>query len=143
MNLLIGLSILAMLIVAGVILSVLISALTCKKTSISGSIPEGISWALPIFFVYFLLNGNVMDGYPSSVVLPIFSQPMQSVSGNPDLIGQIYAMLLITCVATTRMFHTTDVAICIPSKDESKAFEEALAKELKTKQAAKENPPSK
>jgi hypothetical protein len=41
------------------------------------------------------------------------------------------------------MFHTTDVAICIPSKDESKAFEQALAKELKEKQAAKETSSSK
>jgi hypothetical protein len=142
MNILVGLAILVLLILAGVILSVIISAMTCKKTSISGSIPEGISWALPIFVVYFLLNGD-FGGYPSSVVLPIFSQPMQSVSNNPDLIGKIYAMLLITCVVTTRMFHTTDVAICIPSKDESKAFEEALAKELKEKQAAKETSSSK
>ena len=137
MNLLVGASIFVILTIAGIILSVMISLLTCKKSSFADSTPEGFSWALPIFFVYFLLNARFgEDGYPASFVLPIFSDPMKSLATDSDLIGKIYAMLLITCVATTRLFHTTDVAICVQTKDEAKAFEEALAKDLKKKESA-------
>jgi len=137
MNLLVGASIFVILTIAGIILSVLISLLTCKKYSFADSTPEGFSWALPIFLVYFLLNARFgEDGYPSSIILPIFSEPMKSLSNDSEVTGKIYAMLLITCVATTRLFHTTDVAVCVQTKDEAKAFEEALAKDLKKKESA-------
>jgi hypothetical protein len=123
------------LFLTGILLSWLIGQLTCKKSNLMGvSIYEGFLWSFPIWLVFLLLH---LD-YTSPYVLPIFQDTL-----NSEVLGKIYAMLLITCVVTARLFHTSDVGICVPSKDESKAFEEALAKELKTKQAAKENPPSK
>jgi hypothetical protein len=114
---------------AGIGLSILISSLTCNKTNVYLSTYEGLSWGLPIFLVYWLLNSE----YTYSYVLPIFSEPMKMISQQPEFIGRIYAMLLITCVVTAKLYHTTDVAICVPSKDELKEFEEKLAKELKLK----------
>jgi hypothetical protein len=144
MELLVGISIFVMLWVAGIILSVLISSFTCGKQSFADSTPEGFAWSLPIFIVYFLLNAKFGEsGYPSSLILPIFSVPMQSISIQSDFLGQIYAMLLITCIVTTRMFHTTNVIVCIPSKDELKQFEKTLAEDLKKKEQSKENTPSK
>jgi hypothetical protein len=113
----------------GIILSCLISYLSCSKTDVYLSTYEGLSWGLPIFLVYWLLNSE----YTYMYVLPIFSEPMKIVTQQPEFIGQIYAMLLITCIVTTKLFHTTDVAICIPSKDELKEFEKKLAEELKSK----------
>ena len=112
----------------GIILSCLISYLACSKTNIYLSIYEGLSWGLPIFLVYWLLNSDY-----TTFFLPIFSEPMKMVTQQPEFIGQIYAMLLITCIVTTKLFHTTDIAICIPSKDELKEFEAKLAAELKSK----------
>ena len=119
----------AFLWISGIILSCLISYLTCKKTDVYLSTSEGLSWGLPILLVYWLLNSE----YTKLYVLPIFSEPMKMVTQQPELIGQIYAILLITCIVTTRLFHTTDVAICIPSKNELKEFEKKLAEELKSK----------
>jgi len=122
------------LTIVGIILSILISTSICQKMSVMSSIPEGISWSLPISIVYFLLNARYGEaGYPSSLILPIFVEPMRSISSNPDFIGQVYAMLLITCVVTTRMYHTTDVTICVKTKDELKQFAEDLSKNIKEK----------
>jgi len=129
MNLLVGVVIGIILIVGGTVLSIMISSLTCKKISISDSIPEGMAWAIPIWLVYVLLNLE----YTSSYVLPIFSEPMKYFSNETTFLGQVYAMLLITCVLTTRMFHTTDVAICVKTKDELKQFGNDLTKSMQKK----------
>ena len=94
---------------------------------------------------YFLLNAKFGEsGYPSSLILPIFSVPMETISIQSEFLGQIYAMLLITCIVTTRMLHTTNVIVCTPSKDELKEFEKTLEADLKKKQdEEKENHPSK
>jgi len=119
----------AFLLLVGIILSCLISYLTCNKTDVYLSMYEGLSWGLPIFIVYWLLNSE----YTQLYVLPIFSEPMKLVTQQSEFIGQIYAMLLITCIVTTKLFHTTDIAICLPSKNELKEFEKKLAEELKSK----------
>ena len=113
---------------AGIGLSILISTLTCNKTNVYLSTYEGFSWGIPILLVYWLLNSEYTQFF-----LPIFSEPMKMVSQQPEFIGKIYAMLLITCVVTAKLYHTTDIAICVPSKDELKEFEEKLANELKLK----------
>jgi len=129
MNFIIYAIIAVFLWLVGIILSCLISYLTCSKTDVYLSTFEGLSWGFPIFLVYWLLNSE----YTYMYVLPIFSEPMKMVTQQPEFIGQIYAMLLITCIVTTKLFHTTDIAICIPSKDELKKFEKKLAEELKSK----------
>lgn len=113
---------------AGIGLSILISTLTCNKTNVYLSTYEGFSWGIPILLVYWLLNSEYTQFF-----LPIFSEPMKFVSQQPEFIGKIYAMLLITCVVTAKLYHTTDIGICVPSKDELKEFEAKLAAELKLK----------
>ena len=110
------------LILAGTFLSLMISSMTCGKVSSYLSIFEGFSWAVPVWLMYFSLHSD----YTSPYVLPIFSTPFDS-----PFLGKIYAMILIACVATAKLFHTTDVALCIPSKDELKQFAEDMAKASK------------
>ena len=110
------------LIIAGTFLSLTIASMTCGKVSSYLSIFEGFSWALPVWLMYFSLHSE----YTSPYVLPIFSTPFDS-----PFLGKIYAMILIACVATAKLFHTTDVAVCIPSKDELKQFAEDMAKASK------------
>jgi len=119
----------AILLLSGCILPNVISYTTCQKWSTATtSLIEGLSWSLPIFFVYWLTNSE----YTKSRVLPLFSEPLGS-----ELVGQIYVVLLMTCIVTARMFHTVDVASCVSTKDELKKFEQDLEKEIKKKQASK------
>lgn len=111
-----------LLILAGTILSLTISSMTCGKISSYLSMVEGFSWAVPVWLMYFCLHSD----YTSPYVLPIFSTPFDS-----PFLGKIYAMILITCVATAKLFHTTDIAVCVPSKDELKQFAEDMKKSLK------------
>ena len=111
-----------LLILAGTILSLTISSMTCGKISTYLSMVEGFSWAVPVWLMYFCLHSD----YTSPYVLPIFSTPFDS-----PFLGKIYAMILITCVATAKLFHTTDIAVCVPSKDELKQFAEDMKKSLK------------
>jgi hypothetical protein len=122
MNTLIFGIIFCVLTIAGTLLSLMISSMTCGKVSTYLSIFEGLSWALPVWLMYFSLHAE----YTSPYVLPIFSTPFDS-----PFLGEMYAMILMTCVATAKLFHTTDVAICIPSKDELKQFAEDMQKNLK------------
>ena len=112
------------LIIAGTFLSLTIASMTCGKglNNIFQCSVEGFSWALPVWLMYFSLHSE----YTSPYVLPIFSTPFDS-----PFLGKIYAMILIACVATAKLFHTTDVAVCIPSKDELKQFAEDMAKASK------------
>ena len=110
------------LTIAGILLSLMISSMTCGKVSSYLSIFEGFSWAVPVWLMYFSLHSE----YTSPYVLPIFSTPFDS-----PFLGKIYAMILIACVATAKLFHTTDIAVCIPSKDELKQFAEDMAKASK------------
>jgi hypothetical protein len=115
--------------IAGTLISISISYSKCSKYSASASLWEGTIWAFPITLVYVLLNLEQTKPY----VMPIFSGPFSSYSSSPELIGSIYALILMTCIVTARMFHTTDVAVCIPSKDELKEFSKKLSEELKEK----------
>jgi hypothetical protein len=110
------------LTIAGILLSLMISSMTCGKVSSYLSIFEGFSWAVPVWLMYFSLHSE----YTSPYVLPIFSTPFDS-----PFLGKVYAMILIACVATAKLFHTTDIAICVPSKDELKQFAEDMAKASK------------
>jgi len=122
--------ILIFLVTSGTLISTSIAYTKCSKTLLTSSFYEGIVWALPITFTYIILNIDYTKGY----TLPIFSEPFAPYTGSPELIGTIYALILITSIMTARMFHTTDIAICNPSKDELKAFEKKLEKELKEKE---------
>jgi len=128
MSLLIYAIILVFLFISGTVISAAIALLTCGKPVFSLALIEGIWWATPIWLVFLLLHVE----YTAPYILPIFQDPF-----NSEHLGKIYAMLLITCIATARMFHTTDVAMCVQTKDEAKAFEQTLAKSLKEKE--KEN----
>ena len=130
MSLIIFAIIFIFLFASGTGISALIGLLTCGKPVISLALIEGLWWATPIWLVFFLLHFD----YTSPYILPIFQDPF-----NSEILGTVYAMLLITCVATARMYHTTDVAMCVQSKDEARAFQEALAKSLKEKEKEKEN----
>jgi hypothetical protein len=113
-----------LLILAGTLLSLTIASMTCGKglNNIFECISEGFSWAVPVWIMYFCLHSE----YTAPYVLPIFSTPFDS-----PFLGKIYAMILITCVATAKLFHTTDIALCVPSKDELKQFAEDMQKNLK------------
>lgn len=128
MNIIIYVIIGALLWVVGILLSWMISYLSCSKTDLYSSIPEGFSWGFPILLVYFLLTSEY-----TTFFLSIFSEPMKLVTQESDFVGKIYAMILITCIVTARLFHTTIIEICKPSKDELKEFEKKLAEELKSK----------
>jgi hypothetical protein len=114
----------AKLFLGGCLLTLVISYSTCQKwPSITLALYEGGIWSTFIFAVYWLLNSESTK----NTISPIFSDVLG------DRIGNIYAILLITCIVTARMFHTVDVATCIPTKNELKDFEEKLGKELKNK----------
>jgi hypothetical protein len=51
-----------------------------------------------------------------------------------DTTGRGFAMMLAIFVMSARMIHTTEIAVCKPSKDELKKFQADLQKELKEKE---------
>lgn len=112
------------LLLGGSLLTLVISYSTCQKwPTATLALYEGGIWSTFIFVVYCLLNSESTK----NIISPIFSDVLG------ERIGSMYAILLITCIVTARMFHTVDVAVCIPTKDELKEFEAKLGEELKKK----------
>jgi hypothetical protein len=124
------------LMLVGFGLSVLTSLLKCSKMLFSEAIQEGAIWAtLPTFFL--LLTKW------SPYVLHIFSEPIKGFSSSlttetSEMIGTGYLMMLGSWVMTTRMIHSTEIAVCKPSKAELAKFRNDLEKELKEKEDAKQ-----
>jgi len=75
--------------------------------------------------------------YTNVYLLPIFSDPFNSLTQNPNLVGFIYALLLMTSIMTARMFFVIPETLCVQTKQQLKEFEEKLAKSLKQKEANK------
>jgi hypothetical protein len=94
---------------------------------------EGIIWSLPISILYTLFTLPYTNVY----LLPIFSDPFSSLTQNPNLVGFIYALLLMTSIMTARMFFVIPETLCVQTKQQLKEFEEKLAKSLKQKEANK------
>jgi hypothetical protein len=132
----VGAVIYALLVIIGTVLSLLVSTLKCNKTSTSASMQEGLIWgSLPTILYLMTLF--------SPFVLSTFSEPIRSFSPSltpemADMLGTGYLMMLGSWVMSTRMIHTTEIAVCKPSKDELKKFQDDLMKELKEKEAEKE-----
>jgi len=121
--------------VFGFLLSLGVSVMKCGKTSVSASTGEGFVWALPSALIM------VACGY-SPYVLSIFSEPMKFFDSSmpqesADTIGRGFAMMLAILAMSSRMIHTTEIAVCKPSKDELKKFKDDLQKELKEKEKEK------
>jgi hypothetical protein len=129
-------AILAGLYFAGFLLSMLISYLKCSKISFSISAGEALYWSLLPSLLYFI--GNY-----SSTVNSWYSVPLQGWLGVDEekskLYGTAYLMILGSWIMTTRMLHTTQTAVCQPDSAELKKFEDDLEKELKEKEAKKNN----
>ena len=135
-KIIVGLVIYALLVIVGTILSMIISLLKCNKMSSSSALQEGIIWGTLPTALYFLTTY-------SPYVLSNFSQPIRSFSSSltpemADMLGTGYLMMLGSWVMSTRMIHTTEIAVCKPSKDELKKFQDDLMKELKEKEQEKE-----
>jgi hypothetical protein len=116
----------------GFILSITVSTIKCSKQSFSTSTMEGLVWALPSALIM-LATGL------SPYFLSIFSEPMKFFDSampqeTADTIGRGFAMMLAIFAMSTRMIHTTEIAVCKPSKDELKKFQADLQKELKEKE---------
>lgn len=119
-------TILVFLLLIGFLIAYLVGILTCGKSSVATTFTEGSIWATAIWIVYLLYNVKIGEGqYPASLVAPIFSGPLG------DMFGAVVALVLIALVVTTRMFHTVDVAVCNPTKDELKQFSDKLLAKLK------------
>jgi hypothetical protein len=119
-------TILVFLLLIGFLIAYLVGMLTCGKSSVSATFTEGSIWAVAIWVVYLLYNVKIGEGeYPSSIVAPIFSGPLG------DTIGGVVALVLIAIVVTARIFHTVDIAVCNPTKDELKQFSDKLLAKLK------------
>ena len=116
----------------GFILSLAVSTMKCSKQSFSISTKEGLIWALPSSLIM------AFTSY-SPYFLSIFSEPMKYITSSidqesADTIGRGFAMMLAIFAMSARMIHTTEIAVCKPSKDELKKFQADLQKELKEKE---------
>jgi len=125
-----------LLLLVGTVLSILISVLKCGKTSSTISFQEGISWGLLPAALFALVK---LSPYVSG----IFSNPIKNyftslTSDSAEIIGAGYLMMLGSWVMTTRMIHSTETAVCKPSKDELQKFAADLEKELKEKEDSKQ-----
>lgn len=137
MNIYIGtIGVLFGLYTAGFLLSMLISYLNCSKISASISSIEALYWTFLPSLMYFV--GNY-----SSTVNSWYSEPLKGWFGIDDekakLYGTAYLMILASWIMTTRMLHTTQSEVCKPDSAELKKFEDDLEKELKEKEAKKNN----
>ena len=120
------------LYIFGFLLSMLISFSKCSKVSASVSALEGLWWTLGPSLAYFI--GNWFPWIANS-----HGEVLKSYLGIEDvhLYGVAWLMILASWIMTTRMIHTTDIAVCIPSDAELKKFEEDLEKEIKEKESKK------
>lgn len=130
-----GVLVYAILTLIGFGLSMLISMLKCSKSSITVSITEGAVWATLPSFLFMLTKW-------SSYFLSIFAVPIQGFSSSltpesAQMIAIGYVMMLGSWVMTTRMIHTTEIAVCKPSSAELAKFRDDLEKELKEKEEEK------
>ena len=116
------------LYIFGFLLSMLISFTKCSKVSTASSAIEGLWWTIGPSLAYFI--GNWFPWIADS-----HGEVLKSFLGFEDvhLYGLAWIMMLASWIMTTRMIHTTDIAVCIPSDDELKKFEDELAKQIKEK----------
>lgn len=125
----------AVLFIIGFCISLLISFLCCSKVSPTISAKYGAIWmSLPtaLFAV-----ANYFDS-----VRHVFSSVLQSSFGltedKAQIVGVGYLMMLGSWIMTTYIIHGTESDVCKPSIDEMKEFQDKLMKELKQKEAEKE-----
>jgi hypothetical protein len=117
--------------------SLLLGLVACNKNSFSASVFEGFVWAtVPVLFLVL--------SYISTFFLSIFQEPVRYLAGSlspemTDVGARAIIMVLAGIPMTARMLHTTDIAVCKPSMDELKKFQEDMLKELKAKE--EEKPP--
>jgi hypothetical protein len=123
------------LVGVGSSLSMLTSLLKCGKLNMYLSVGEGIVWSTLPAAMYLLTKW-------SPAFLSIFSEPIKGFSASltdngAEIIATGYIMMLASWIMTTRMIHTTEIAVCKPSNAELAKFKADLEKELKEKEANK------
>lgn len=125
------------LTIIGIIFSGLITYIKCSKYS-SEAIMEGLYWSIPTTLVYALVNYSdyVRTEFENSG-LSYFAW-MGVNEETKGIFAIAYPMMLMSWVVTTRMIHTSEIAVCKPNKNELKKFEKDLEKELKEKEDAKQ-----
>jgi hypothetical protein len=125
----------AILFILGFLISLLISFVSCSKVSPAISAKYGAIWML-------LPTGLYALGNYSDTVRHVFSNVLQSSFGlsedKAQIVGIGYLMMLGSWVMTTYIIHGTESDVCKPSVDEMKEFQDKLMKELKEKEAEKE-----
>jgi len=123
--------------IIGTAASLLLGLVACNKTSFTASVFEGFVWAtVPVLFLVL--------SYVSTFFLSIFQEPVRYLASSlspemTDVGARAIIMVLAGIPMTARMLHTTDIAVCKPSMDELKKFQEDMLKELKAKE--EEKPP--
>jgi hypothetical protein len=121
--------------IIGLAASWLLGLVACNKSSFSASLYEGFIWAtVPVLLL--------MLSYISTFFLGIFQEPVKYLAPNispewTDVCARAIIMVLAGIPMTARMLHTTDIAVCKPSADELKKFQDDLMKELKAKEEEK------
>jgi hypothetical protein len=112
----------------------MISYYKCSKISPASSVIEGLWWTIGPSSMYFI--GNWLPWISNA-----HGEVLKSWIGIEDvhLYGVIWLMMLSSWIMTTRMIHTTEIAVCNPSDAELKKFEEDLEKELKEKETEKKS----
>jgi hypothetical protein len=125
MNIVIVLTIFGLLGIVFMFISVAVSYAKCSKTSWSTSAKEGFIASSVPALLYALAKY-------SPYVMSIYAEPLSS-----EMLGVAYIMMLGGFVMITRMIHETEIAVCKPSVDELKKFQDDLMKELKEKEAEK------
>jgi len=131
----VGLLVYGVLLLIGFALSMMISTLKCNKTSMSDAIVEGSVWSILPTVLFMVTRW-------SPYILNVFTQPIQGFSptlslDSAQMIGTGYLMMLGSWVMTTRMIHTTEIAVCKPDAAELAKFRDDLEKELKEKEDEK------
>jgi len=128
--------------IVGATLATVMTVFQCSKNRALTSVYEGFLWSLFPSIVYAIMKF-------SPYVLSIFSDGTKSILGwtgmaadqdGYDKLGIAYALVLSGLIMTTRMVHTTEVAVCKPDVAELAKFQEDLMKSLKEKEAAKKPP---
>jgi hypothetical protein len=129
------LSVYAVLLFAGMIISVASSGIQCQKTNASTHATQGAIWAAYPTAVYGLV-----------VYIPVLRRfavnTLKSLLGfsqeTAEVFGVAYLMMLISWVATVWNVHQTEKAVCNPDAKEMTEFKQKLVAELKQKQEAEE-----
>ena len=128
------------LVGVGTTLSMMTSLMKCGKMNMFISAGEGLVWSSLPATMYVLTKW-------SPYFLNIFAIPIKGFSASltedgSKLIATGYIMMLASWIMTTRMIHTTEIAVCQPSSAELAKFKADLEKELKEKEAEKAKPPA-